>query len=78
MVPGRPQAVVLGHQCGESRMTGFQGERRIARAEPCLVEVVRLGGQSRPRFDQGLSHLAGRGGITSRAARDWHSGKSPR
>ena len=69
MVPGRPQAVGLGHQCVKGRMTGLQGERRIARAEPRLVEVVRLGGQSRARLDQGLSHLAGRGVATSGANR---------
>ena len=68
-MPGRPQAVGLGHQCGEGRVARFQGERRIARAEPRLVEVVRLGGQSRARLDQGLSHLAGRGVATSGANR---------
>ena len=60
MVPGRLQAVVFGRQRAKRRMTGLQGDRRIARTEPCFVEVVRLGGQRRARLDQGLSHLAGR------------------
>ena len=34
-------------------MTGLQGDRRIARAEPCLVEVVRFGGQSCASLDDG-------------------------
>ena len=38
-------------------MTGLQGERRIARTEPRLVEVVGLGRQSRPNLDERLRDL---------------------
>ena len=41
MVPGRPQAVGLGCQRGEGRVARLQGDRRIARAEPCFIEVLR-------------------------------------
>ena len=51
MVPGRPQAVCLSRQRCEGRVARLQGNRRIARAEPRLVEVVRIGGQRRPRLD---------------------------
>ena len=58
MMPGRPQALGLGHQCGEGRVASLQSERRIARAEPCFVEVVRLGGQRRPSLDERLGNLS--------------------
>ena len=41
-------------------MASLQSERRIARAEPRLVEVVRFRGQSRPSRYQGLGHLVRR------------------
>ena len=59
-MPARRYAIALGHQCVEGRVARFKGERRIARAEPCFIEVVRLGGQSRARLDERLGNLAGR------------------
>ena len=60
MVPGRPQALILVQQRVEGRVARFQGECRIARAEPCFVEIVRLGGQSCASLDQGLRYLVRR------------------
>jgi hypothetical protein len=60
MVPGRPQAVVLGRERRKSRVTGLQGRSRIARTEPCFIEVVRFRGQSRPSRYQGLGHFVRR------------------
>ena len=60
MVPGRPQAVGLGCERCKGRDARLQGDRRIARAEPRFVEVVRLGGQRRARLDERLGHLVRR------------------
>ena len=50
MVPGRPQAVGLGLERCKSRVARLQSDRRIARTEPCFVEVVGFRGQRRPRL----------------------------